>query len=235
MIPFLTAVWSDLILASYAIPDDVLAPYLRTGLEPDRWRGSAYCSLVAFRFEQARVLGWSLPYPPGLCDFPEVNLRFYVREGERRGVMFVRELVPNVLVAGMARRVYNEPYDRARMTSRVTQMGDLRRVRHDFTVDGAAQMIAVTARGAAQTPAEATFDAWVKEQEWGFGRRRSGRATRFRVRHPAWRTYGVEDSQIGIDFGHLYGPSWRFLQPRVPDSVILAEGSAVSVAQNENS
>ena len=45
MNPFLTAVWSDLILLSYAVPDEVLTPYLPPGLELDRWEGSAWCSL----------------------------------------------------------------------------------------------------------------------------------------------------------------------------------------------
>ena len=63
MTPFLTAVWSDLALFSYAIPAEVLTPYLPPGLEPDLWQGQAYCSLVAFDFTQTRVLGWSVPLP----------------------------------------------------------------------------------------------------------------------------------------------------------------------------
>lgn len=233
MTPFLTAVWSDLILASYAVPDEILLPYLRPGLTPDRWAGSAWCSLVAFNFEQTRVLGWSVPYPTTLCDFPEFNLRCYVREGDRRGVAFVRELVPSPIVAGLARLVYNEPYSVAAMTSRVTQVGDTRRVRHDFTVGGAAQMIAVTAQGAPSIPAPETFDHWVKEQAWGFGRLRNGRPTRYRVAHPTWRTYPLESFQIGVDVERLYGPQWSILR-RPPDSLVLAEGSAISVFPNES-
>ena len=92
MTPFLTAVWSDLLLISYAVPDEALTPYLSPGLEPDRWEGSAYCSLVGFNFEQTRVLGWSVPYPKSLCDFPEFNLRLVrpagrpARGGLRAGI-----------------------------------------------------------------------------------------------------------------------------------------------------
>ena len=156
MTPFLTAVWSDLILISYAVPDEALTPYLAPGLEPDRWEGSAWCSLVAFNFEQARVLGWSVPYPRSLCDFPEFNLRLYVTQGGRRGVVFVRELAPNPLVCGLAKLLYNEPYTAVPITSRVTQVGDLRRVRHDFVVDGKPQMVAVSARGAGRAAARRT-------------------------------------------------------------------------------
>jgi uncharacterized protein YqjF (DUF2071 family) len=234
MTPFLTAVWSDLILMSYAVPDDVLLPYLPRGLELDKWEGSAWCSLVAFDFKQTRVLGWSVPYPKSLCDFPEFNLRFYVKQKGQRGVVFVRELAPNPLVCGLAKLLYNEPYTAVPITSRVTQIGDVRRVRHDFVVDGRKQMVAVSAHGPATLPPEDGFEAWVKEQEAGFNHQRfGGKATGFRVWHPAWRIYPVEEYAMNIDFAHLYGSQWAFLQGRKPDSVVLAEGSQIEIYPNE--
>ena len=233
MTPFLTAVWSDLILISYAVPDDVLRPYLSPGLELDRWEGSAYCSLVGFSFEQARVLGWSVPFPKTLCDFPEFNLRFYVKQGNRRGVVFVRELAPNPLVCGLAKLLYNEPYTAVPMTSRITQVGDLRRVRHDFVVDGRAQWVAASGRGTAALPPEDGFEHWVKEQPAGFNVSRSGRLTSFHVRHPEWRVYPVEEYGLGVEFAHLYGLQWEFLQGRTPDSVVLAEGSQIKIYPNK--
>lgn len=234
MTPFLTAVWSDLILISYAVPEDVLLPYLPAGLTLDRWNGSAWCSLVAFDFRQARVLGWSVPYPRSLCDFPEFNLRIYVTQNGQRGVVFVRELAPNPLVCGLARLLYNEPYRTVPITSRVTQAGEKRRVRHDFVVDGKAQMVAVSASGPAKEPPPESFETWVKEQPAGFNRRRFGGAvTGFRVQHPPWRIYPIEEYAMQIDFAHVYGSQWGFLQERVPDSVVLAEGSQIEIFPNE--
>ena len=233
MQPFLTAVWSDLILLSYAVPDEALTPYLTPGLELDRWEGSAWCSMVGFNFEHARVLGWSIPYPRTLCDFPEVNLRFYARQGDRRGVVFIRELAPSPLVCTLAKMLYNEPYTAVPMSSRVTEIGDLRRVRHDFVVDGLPQMMAVTARRPAKEPPQNSFDNWVKEQTAGFGRSRRGALTAYRVWHPTWRTYTIEDYQLRLDFAQLYGQRWRFLQDRTPDSVVLAEGSHIAIYPNE--
>ena len=234
MTPFLTAVWSDLILISYAVPDAVLTPYLAPGLELDRWNGSAWCSLVAFNFEQARVLGWSVPFPKSLCDFPEFNLRIYVTQRGQRGVVFVRELAPSPLVCGLAKLLYNEPYSAVPMVSRVTEVGGVRRVRHDFTVEGKAQMVAVTATGQAALPPDDSFETWVKEQEAGFNHQRfGGKVTGFRVWHPAWRVYSIEEYTMDIDFAHLYGPQWTFLQERTPDSVVLAEGSQIKIYPNK--
>ncbi len=219
MTPFLTALWTDLALASYAVPGDVLLPLLPPSLTLDKRGGSAWCSLVGFDFSQMRVLGWSVPPCFGVCDFPEFNLRFYVREGSRRGVVFVRELVPNPLIALAARLTYNEKYALARMTSRVTQTDDTRRVRHDFHVSGQHHSLAVTAHGPPRDPDPDSLDDWIKEQGWGFGQTRGGKLIRYRVVHPHWRTYAVQDFFLSLDFAALYGPVWQFLQGRAPDAV----------------
>ena len=221
-------------MISYAVPDEVLTPYLAPGLELDRWNGSAWCSLVAFNFEQARVLGWSVPCPRSLCDFPEFNLRIYVTQNGQRGVVFVRELAPNPLVCGLAKLLYNEPYSAVPIVSRVTEVGEVRRVRHDFVVSKKPQMVAVSASGPATLPPDDSFETWVKEQEAGFNHQRfGGKVTGFRVEHTAWRVYPVEEYTMDIDFARLYGPQWHFLQERTPDSVVLAEGSQIKIYPNK--
>lgn len=229
MTPFLTAVWSDLVLASYPVPDTLLLPLLPPGLALDKRNGTAWCSLIGFDFSQMRVLGWSIPPAFGLCDFPEFNLRFYVREGNRRGVVFVRELVPVPLLALAARLTYNEKYSVAHMTSRVTQIGQTRRVRHDFSVNNQSHALAVTAHGPPRDPASESLENWIKEQGWGFGQTRRGKLIRYRVTHPHWRTYAVQDCHLSVDFAALYGPAWHILQGRTPNNVTLAEGSHVAI------
>src|SRR3989442_9486339 len=105
--PFLTARWSKLAILTWEAPPALLEPHLPAGLELDRRDGAAFASLVAFDFLDTRVLG--IPWP-GFTRFPEVNLRFYVRRGERRGVVFIREFVPQAIVAWLARALYHEPY-----------------------------------------------------------------------------------------------------------------------------
>lgn len=99
---FLSAQWRDLIIASYAVDRALLERRLPDGLELDLFEGQAVCSLVGFMFLDTRVLG--VPWPT-YRNFPEINLRFYVREqgGDRRGVVFVRELVKSRAVASIAK------------------------------------------------------------------------------------------------------------------------------------
>ena len=126
---FLTAVWSDLVLITYAVEPTIVAACLPQGLEPDTRDGMAYASLVAFDFRETRVLGTQWP---GLTRFPEINLRVYARLASdgRRGVVFVRELVPRRLIVWVARMIYNEPYAHASMRSCVDRVGDTLTIEH---------------------------------------------------------------------------------------------------------
>ena len=49
MKPFLTAGWTNLINITYAVPPEMLFPYLPKGVEPDIINGKAFVSLVPDR------------------------------------------------------------------------------------------------------------------------------------------------------------------------------------------
>src|ERR1039458_6088794 len=102
---FLTAEWRFLAMLHYAVDPGLLAHLVPRGTELDQFQGKTYMSLVGFRFERTRLRGVWIPFH---SDFDEVNLRFYVRRtagGEvRRGVVFVREIVPRWAIAAVADR-----------------------------------------------------------------------------------------------------------------------------------
>lgn len=227
MRPFLTARWTNLALLSYPVPDDLLQPLLPPGLTLDRHEGSAFVSFVAFDFLDTRVLGirW-----PGFVNFPEINLRFYVREGERRGVVFVRELVPSRLVAAIARLLYNEPYRATAMQSRVRQGSGHIEVAHDFRWAGRTHHLALTADLPPVLPSTESSAHFFKEHQWGYGIDRHGRLLRYEVRHPHWQVYPDPTiTDCAVDFGSVYGASWAFLNGATPASVVLAVGSEIEV------
>lgn len=229
---FLTAEWRDLVIASYAVDEALLAPRLPPGLELDRFEGRAVCSLVGFRFLSTRVLGvrW-----PGLVNFPEINLRFYVREPEtgRRGVVFVRELVRSRRVATVARGLYNEPYFRARIGESISRTPQATRVAYDFALASGQGRMAVEADPEAATPPESSGEHWFKEHQWGYGRTRSGSTLRYEVRHPVWACHRVRSWAIDVDWERVYAPEWGVLCDAEPLSVVLAVGSPVEVRTAE--
>lgn len=225
---FLTAQWRDLIIASYAVDPTLLEPRLPPGIELDLYKGQAVCSLVGFRFLDTRVLGvkW-----PGYKNFPEINLRFYVREkdGDRRGVVFVRELVKHRVVAWIARRVYNEPYVRAQIEEQIESRDDSRTIEYRFKLGGASGEMKVHAYPQPMMPDENSTEHWFKEHQWGYGTARSGKRIRYEVQHPFWNCYPVRSSVINVDWGRIYGEDWAPMSGAEPLSVVLAEGSAIKV------
>jgi uncharacterized protein len=226
--PFLTARWSNLILLTYAVPPALLQHRVPDELELDTRDGQAFASLVAFDFLDTRVLGVAWP---GFRKFPEVNLRFYVRDqrGGARGVMFVKEFVPQRFVACVARAIYNEPYEAVPMRSVVNVSGETISVAHEFDAGGRTNSICATGDVATKCPAESSDAHFFKEHRWGFGRTRGGRCIRYEVVHPVWNCHAVRTWSLQLDWARVYGGEWAFLQEARPVSVVLAEGSGVQV------
>jgi uncharacterized protein len=223
---FLTARWCHLVLANYPVPDDLLLPHLPPGVELDRWGGSGYVSLVGFQFLDTKVLGvgW-----PTFRNFPEWNLRIYVRRGGQRGVCFVREFVPQRFVAWVARTIYNEPYHAAPLTMKIGDTPDA--LTATYTVEFGGRVHSLTATGSkpAARPGPESVEHFFKEHSWGFGRTRGGKLLRYEVSHPEWDVFPVTHFRADVDWGVLYGPAWAPMTGRDPASVVLAVGSAVSV------
>src|SRR5215212_10575713 len=113
---FLTAEWRDLIMANYEVDPALLADRIPHGTGLDLHEGRCFVSLVGFMFLNTRVLGMPIPFH---ANFEEVNLRFYVKREMpaevRRGVCFVKELVPRQAIAFIARSLFGEPYEAAIM------------------------------------------------------------------------------------------------------------------------
>jgi hypothetical protein len=218
---FLTARWTHLINLTYSVEPEQLKPHLPAGLELDLWEGAAHVSLVAFDFLNTRVLGIPVPFH---INFPEVNLRFYVRWQGKPAVVFIREFVPRHAIAWSARLLYNEPYRAVPMKSAVDLSNGLT-VRHDFH----GQSIVAQASNEPYYPDEDSSDHHFKEHDLGFGIDHRGRTLAYRVEHPVWRIFPLKKVDLSVDFGRLYGTRWSFLENASPAYSLLAEGSDIKV------
>jgi uncharacterized protein YqjF (DUF2071 family) len=158
-----------------------------------------------------------------------LNLRFYVRRGNERGVVFVREFVPKRLIVWLARGIYNEPYRTAPMTNSICENDVSITIEHRLTLAGRTNVLRVTGTKPAFRPDVSSLEHFFKEHHWGFNTDRRGRTVRYRVEHPIWDVFPVRDYTIDLDWEAVYGPEWRPLQNVAPNSTILAVGSAVAV------
>ena len=233
---FLRAEWRDLVMLNFEVSPALLEPLVPAGVEIDRCGGRLYASVVGFRFRDTRLLGVPIP---GYRTFEEVNLRFYVRRhvgGEvRRGVVFVRELVPRRAIALAARLLYNEPYRALPMRCRVEALAGADIVHREFAWRAGtewARVVATTA-GASRPLVSGSEEEFITEHYWGYTRQRDGGTVEYHVSHPRWRTWTVDAATVHGDLAELYGAPLADVLRRHPDSAFLAEGSAIAVHMPE--
>ncbi len=233
---FLTAEWRKLIMAQYAVNPATLAPWLPRGLELDLFRGQCFVSLVGFLFDRVRVRGVAIPFH---TRFEEVNLRFYVIRTEaggapKRGVVFVREFVPRAAITRIARSIYEEPYSTLPMRHHITSTPasaepDSLAVEYAWRHRGHWHRLAVEAAPIAQPIATGSEEEFLTEHYWGYTKRTRGNTSEYGVEHPRWSIYPIRSHTVEADFAALYGPAFAPLTGAKPTSILLAEGSAVSV------
>ena len=230
--PFLSAHWRDLAMLNYAVPPALLAPYVPAGTELDTWHGTVYASVIGFRFLRTRVLGISVP---GYRDFDEVNLRFYVRrhadDGMRRGVVFIRELVPHRAIAWTARAWYNEPYRALPMRHDIARdaSGECTTAGYSWKHAGEWGGLTVETDGPFRTLQAGSEAEFITEHYWGYTRQRDGSTIEYSVRHPRWRVAHARHASLRAKVAALYGPQFVDVLSQPPTSAFLAEGSDVVV------
>lgn len=229
--PFLTARWTNLVNLTYAVDPNLLEPHVPDGCTLDVHNGDAFASLVAFDFLETKVfgIGW-----PGFRDFPELNLRFYVKRGDQRGVVFIKEFVPQKLVARMANAFYNEPYHAAKMDSTSTSDDVSHRFELGITLDGHRHSIRAQGTFPTYTPPRDTLAHYFKEHKWGFGRDHKGKTLAYAVEHPEWEIWDLQSWSLDLDPAALYGKEWGFMANQKPFSALFAVGSRVSVYPKSN-
>lgn len=228
---FLTAEWRHLAMLNFGIDPATLSPFVPTGTELDFWEGKALISVVGFLFLKTRVLGLPIPLHQ---DFEEVNLRFYVRrkaeEGWRRGVVFIREIVPKRMIAFVARRFYNEPYLALPMSHNLAMnSGNLHSAEYRWVFNQQKNSLRVVTQGYARDLEPGSEAEFITEHYWGYNKQRDGSTLEYRVDHPRWRVYEADESAFDGDAAALYGKEFSKSLGRKPSSAFLAVGSQVTV------
>jgi hypothetical protein len=227
-------------MLNYTIAPAILEPHVPAGTLLDTFEGRAFVSMVGFRYLDTRLLGLSIPFHR---EFEEVNLRFYVRRevgGEtRRGVVFVKEIVPKRAIAWVARAVYGENFVAMPMRHRTEEAGGT--LKSDTPVEygwrhksawrdkGTWVQLGVTPQGNPLPLAEGSFEEFIAEHYWGYARQRDGGTREYRVEHPPWRVWQTSRAFLEADAASLYGPEFASCLDAPPHSAFLAEGSEVAV------
>jgi uncharacterized protein len=231
---FLTAEWRYLAILNYKVKPEILKPLTPAGTELDQCNGSTFVSAVGFLFLNTRVLGISVPFHR---DFEEVNLRFYVRrkasDGWRRGVVFIKELVPRRAIALVARNLYNENYVALPMSHRVESLAvgseEFYRVSYGWRLHGQENHIKLVTRGQPSDSVGGSEEEFITEHYWGYSAQKNGGTVEYHVDHPRWRVSRAQEAVLDCDVAALYGEQFADYLSTPPSSAFLAEGSNVKV------
>lgn len=230
---FLTAEWRYVAMLNYQVDPGLLLKFVPKGTQLDCWNGEVFVSLVGFQFLKTRVLGLPIPFH---ANFDEVNLRFYVRRQEgqemRRGVVFIREIVPRRAIALIARIVYNENYVALPMTHQIDTDGrHAPLVSYGWRTKRGWSTISLEAEGNSQPLITGSEQEFVTEHYWGYAAQPDGGTVEYRVTHPSWRVWITRQAEFAGETEDLYGQELASVLRGTPVSAFLAEGSPVAVMQ----
>lgn len=105
--------WVDLAFLHWRVPADILRPMIPAALELDLFDGTAWVGVTPFRMTKVRPV-FSPPIPTA-SDFPELNVRTYVRHDSHHGVWFFSLDAGSKLAVTTARTMIGLPYMHAHM------------------------------------------------------------------------------------------------------------------------
>lgn len=231
---FLSAEWRYLAMLNYTIDPAVLKPLVPIGTELDSYEGNFFVSVVGFLFLNTKIFGYGIPFHR---NFEELNLRFYVRrktlEGWRRGAVFIKELVPRLAIAAVARTVYGEPYTALPMRHKIERNEDGITLEYGWYRRGGWERIHAHALGQPSTIKTGSLEEFIAEHYWGYSARCGG-SREFAVEHPRWQIWNATEAALEADVATLYGDAFAESLSSPPTSTLIADGSPIIVRNAVN-
>ena len=227
---FLKAEWKNLALFNYEVDAKILEKYVPAGTEIDLWNNKCYISLVGFMFKNTKVLGLKVPFH---VDFEEVNLRFYVKRFEngewKRGVVFIKEIVPKKAITFIANTLYQEHYETQKMRHEIIEGDTTNTFIYQWKSKEKWNTIELQTKKDLTKIGIDSDAEFITEHYFGYTKITKDLTFEYEVQHPRWEQYEVLHHNIDIDFEKTYGEDFKFLQNIKPTSVFLAKGSKITV------
>lgn len=221
-------------VVSFAIDSIALGGLVPTGTELDTLDGSALVSVSGLEFAENRLLGLPVPFAR---RYAQVDLRFYVRRRaggeERRGVVFVSEMLPVGSLVSLGHLLYGEAYQRLPVSARVRPPDAARRVSgravYRWLVDDRVHRLAADFAGEPRLPAPGSTEAFLLDRPWAYVAHHPDLTREYRIDHPPWRIWPVAEARLSPEVALLFGDRFRRALASPPVSVLVSEGSRLAV------
>jgi uncharacterized protein YqjF (DUF2071 family) len=203
----MTQSWHDLLFAHWRVNPSVLRSKVPKEFGLDLFDGEAWIGVVPFYMTNVSLRG--TPALPWVSAFPELNVRTYVRVGDRPGIYFFSLDAGRWLAVRAARMWLNLPYYSATMA--VGYRSNIVTYRSERT-DGDAKFVATYApSGPPALAPRGSLEHFLTERYCLYHRDHKGTPYRLDIHHPPWLLQRAEAevlhnsmaaaSQLVIDAG----------------------------------
>ena len=227
---FLKAKWENLVMINYEVDPAILLPHLPFPTELDAYNNKTVVSVVGFMFNDCKVFGIKWPFH---SSFEEVNLRFYVKHFDgttwKRGVVFISEIVPRLIIAKMANLLYREHYSAKPMKHTISIEGSDILIDYQWKHLNSWNSINVTADASLSNIIKGSEEEFIFEHYWGYSKYSPKTTIEYEVEHAMWQVHKVKNWAFTCNVASLYGEEFAPYLSAEPTSVLLAKGSEVVI------
>jgi uncharacterized protein YqjF (DUF2071 family) len=180
----MTQTWHDLLFAHWRVDVAELRSRVPAAFELDGFDGSGWLGIVPFRMTNVSLR--FVPALPWVSEFPELNVRTYVRVGARPGIYFFSLDAGSAVAVHTARALLNLPYHVATMT--VSQSPDGVEYRSSRNSERPAEFSGrYRPLGPAFAAAAGTLEHFLTERYCLYHVDHRGAPYRLDIHHPPWR------------------------------------------------
>jgi uncharacterized protein YqjF (DUF2071 family) len=180
----MTQTWHDLLFAHWPVAAVALRGLVPPEFTIDLFEGEAWVGIVPFHMTNVAPRG--VPSLPWVSEFPELNVRTYVRVGDRPGVYFLSLDAGSSLAVWAARTFLNLPYYSAAMSVTATAAGIEYESRRGGTDRPGEFIGAYEAAGPAFNAQPSSLDYFLTERYCLYHRSRRIGPYRLDIHHLPW-------------------------------------------------
>ncbi|WP_242204878.1 DUF2071 domain-containing protein [Aestuariivivens insulae] len=218
---FMTCEWKNLIMSTYEVDKSILEPYLPPNTELDLYQDKALISLVAFTFSKVKFFGFKIPFHQ---HFGQINFRFYAKSkiDGSKGVVFIREFAPKLLIALVGNKIYNEPYYFKRIRYKKHKTQDNISLKYSY------QKASVQTNATLKTkePLSNTLTHFIVDRYIAFVKSKKKTTLKYNIYHRPWKTYQPQNAHVDHNLLKLLPTNFKNLKHL---STYLIDGSEVSI------
>jgi uncharacterized protein YqjF (DUF2071 family) len=180
----MTQTWHDLLFAHWRVDAGDIRSRIPAAFELDLFDGAAWTGVVPFHMTNVAPRG--IPSIPWVSEFPELNVRTYVRVGDRTGVYFFSLDAGSALAVRAARTLLNLPYYPAAMSVSAHDGAIRYDSRRRDGVSNAALTATYEPTGGVFEAGPGSLEYFLTERYCLYNIDRSGAPYRLDIHHPPW-------------------------------------------------